>query len=131
MNPNRLCTKFGAFCPVRGPLTSTMSKVHYSVITTLPNQAIANEYVAWLEGGHVDAVIKGGAHTGMIVRLERSQGDGLGDESVQIMTQYVFSTRQQYDNYVAVHAPALRADGLAKFGPERGVRMQRLLGEIL
>ena len=108
-----------------------MTRILYGVICTLPDEALATEYLAWLEGGHVDAVVKGGAHSAMIVRLERAPGDGLAAGCVQVMTQYIFSTREQFDQYVAVHAPALRADGLKRFGPERGIRMQRVLGEIV
>ena len=32
---------------------------------------------------------------------------------------------------VAVAAPGLRAEGLARFGPERGVRFERRVGEIV
>lgn len=108
-----------------------MAKVLYAVVATLPDAAVAEEYIHWLEDGHIDQVIKGGAHSGMIVRLERGAGDGLPPEAVQVMTQYVFSTRELFDHYVVEAAPALRADGLKRFGPERGVRMQRMVGEIL
>lgn len=108
-------------------------RVYYAVVCTLPSEAMAREYVAWLEDGHVDAVINapgGGAHSAMIVALERREGDGLAAGARQVMTQYVFSTREVYEHYVAHHAPALRADGLKRFGPERGVRMERLVGVI-
>jgi hypothetical protein len=96
------------------------------VIATLPTQAVADEYVAWLEDGHVDQVINHGAHAAMIVRLE----DGGEGPSRRVMTHYVFSTREIFDRYVQHHAPALRADGLKRFSPERGVKMERLVGEI-
>ncbi len=103
-----------------------MSTICYVVVATLPSMAIADEYVAWLEDGHVDLVIKGGAHSAMIVRLEP---DGTGEP--RVMTQYVFATREVFDQYVAVHAPALRADGLKRFSPERGVRMERMIGTVV
>lgn len=103
-----------------------MSRICYMVIATLPSAAVANEYVAWLEDGHVDLVIKGGAHSAMIVRLDP---DAAGKP--RVMTQYVFSTREVFDHYVAQHAPALRADGLERFPPERDVRMERMIGTIV
>lgn len=106
-------------------------KIWYAVLATLPSPAVADEYVKWLEDGHLDQVLNGGAHSAMIVRLERSASDGLSAESRQVMTQYIFSTRELFDRYVEHYAPALRADGLRRFGPERGVRMERLLGDIM
>lgn len=108
-----------------------MAKVYYAVIATLPNQAVADEYVAWLEDGHVDQVINGGAHSGMIIRLESPASDQSPKGACRVMTQYIFSTREVFDRYVEHHAPTLRAEGLKRFGPERGVRMERVLGEVV
>lgn len=111
-----------------------MAKVWYSVLATLPSPAVAEEYVHWLEDGHIDAVCAAGAHSAMIVRLESGTADSLSavaPAARQVMTQYVFSTRELFDRYVQHHAPALRAEGLKKFGPERGITMQRLVGEIV
>jgi hypothetical protein len=107
-----------------------MAKVWYAVIATLPSPEIADEYVHWLEDGHVDAVLNAGAHSAMIIRFDRLPGDTLPDAARQVMTQYVFATRELFDRYVEHHAPALRADGLKLFGPERGIKMERRLGEI-
>jgi hypothetical protein len=104
-----------------------MTSVYYAVTATLPDEATADEYVAWLEDGHVDAVIKGGAHSGMIVRLAP---DPPGSRP-QVMTQYIFPTRPVFDRYVAVHAPKLREEGASKFGPDRGVSMSRRVGEVV
>jgi hypothetical protein len=107
-----------------------MAKVWYAVIATLPSSEIADEYVHWLEDGHVDAVIRAGAHSAMIIRLDREPAANLPDPARQVMTQYVFATRELFDRYVEHDAPTLRAEGLKLFGPERGVRMERRLGEI-
>jgi hypothetical protein len=103
-----------------------MTRICYMVIATLPSGEVSDEYVAWLEDGHVDQVIKGGAHSAMIVRLEP---DAAGNP--RVMTQYVFPTREVFDRYVSHHAPILRADGLKKFPAERGVRMERSIGTIV
>lgn len=108
-----------------------MTRICYSVVATLPNQKIADEYVTWLEDGHVDAVIDAGAHSAMIVRMEREAGDGLAADARQVMTQYVFSTREVFERYVATAAPTLRAEGMKLFGPERGVTMRRTIGRIV
>lgn len=107
-----------------------MANVWYAVTATLPSPAIADEYVRWLEDGHLDQVLEGGAHSAMIVRLERTAGDELPAEARQVLTQYIFSTRELFDRYVQHHAPALRADGLKRFGPDRGVKFERRIGAI-
>lgn len=103
-----------------------MTRICYMVVTTLPDTAVERDYLAWLEDGHVDAVINGGAHSAMIVKLEPT-----ADGRPRVMTQYVFPTREVFDHYVEKFAPALREDGRKRFGPERGVKMERLLGEIV
>lgn len=103
-----------------------MARIAYTVMATLPDEATAKAYIAWLEDGHVDAVVAGGAHSGMIVRLEGPAGG-----PVRVETRYVFATRHLYEHYLEHVAPALRAEGMRKFGPERGVKYERTLGEIL
>ncbi len=102
-----------------------MSQVAYSVTATLPDEGLAREYIAWLVGGHVDQVIRGGAETGMVVRLEDSPG------VIRVESCYTFATRDEYERYVRVAAPVLRAEGLRLFPPERGIRMERRLGSVL
>lgn len=108
-----------------------MTRILYAVTATLPSEAMAREYLLWLEDGHVDKVVEGGAHSAMIVRLTRREDDGLPADARQIMTVYIFPTRELFDRYELQYAPALRADGRAKFGPERGVSMTRTLGELV
>lgn len=102
-----------------------MAAIAYTVIATFPDPGLADEYVAWFEDGHVDAVIEGGARSAMIVRVIEPS------EPTQVETRYVFRSREDFDRYVAKVAPALRADGLRRFGPERGIRMERRLGHVL
>ncbi len=103
-----------------------MTRIAYTVRATFPDGAMRREWVAWLEDGHVDAVIAGGAHSAMIVMLESELGERPRGE-----VHYVFSTREVFDRYVREFAPALRADGLKRFPPERGVVYERTIGEIV
>lgn len=103
-----------------------MSRIAYTVTATLPDRETADEYIAWLEDGHVDAVIERGAHSGMIVELEPRE-----DGRVEVETRYVFSTRELFDRYEREHAPELRAEGLERFGPERGITFSRRVGTII
>lgn len=110
-----------------------MARILYAVIATLPSEELAREYLAWLEDGHVDKVIEGGAHSAMIVRLVRRAGgvdDGLPPDARQVMTQYIFATRELFDRYEQVYAPPLREDGRNRFGASRGVSMSRMIGEV-
>lgn len=108
-----------------------MTRVFYAVTATLPDEAMAREYVEWLEGGHVRQVIEGGAESGFVVRVSRRDGDGLSPEARQVMSVYIFPTREHFERYERLAAPALREDGRRKFGPERGVSMARTLGDVV
>lgn len=99
--------------------------IAYSVIATLPDRATADEYVTWLRDGHIQQVIAGGALRGDIVRITDPA------TPAQIESRYVFANRQAFDRYTQTTAPALRADGLRRFPPERGVTFQRRLGEVV
>jgi hypothetical protein len=102
-----------------------MTAIAYSVIASLPDERTASEYIAWLESGHVDHVVACGAHTGMIVRVQEPA------EPVQVETRYIFPNRAAFETYVREHAPKLRAEGLRRFGPERGVRFERRVGTVV
>ena len=103
-----------------------MGKIAYMVVATLPSAEKAEEYVAWLKDGHVQAVVEGGATVGEVIRLD--------DEPVgappRVVSRYEFASRGEFDRYVAEVAPRLRAEGLARFGPDRRVGYQRLVGEV-
>lgn len=108
-----------------------MARIFYAVTATLPDEATAREYVAWLEDGHVDQVVDGGAHSAMIVRLDPPDPRDSPDMRPRVETHYVFSTRSDFDRYVERSAPALRAEGLKKFPPDRGVVFSRRTGTIV
>lgn len=103
-----------------------MKRICYMVTATLPDEATLTDYLAFLEDGHVDEVVAHGAHTAMIVRLEPTPG-----AEHRVLTQYIFPTRELFDRYIQHFAPALRAEGLRRFPPDRGVRFERLIGEIV
>lgn len=104
-----------------------MKRVAYTVQATCPSAASADAYVAWLQDGHTGAVVNGGALSAMIVRLE---ADPPGSPP-RVEVRYVFATREAFDRYIRDHAPALRQDGLKRFGPDSGVKFDRTIGEIV
>lgn len=101
----------------------------YAVTATLPDAACAAEYLDWLTRGHIQQVIAGGATSARIVTLDPEPAPA-GDHKPRLETQYQFPSRQTFDRYVRDFAPALRAEGLERFPPSRGVTFQRRLGRI-
>ena len=100
-------------------------KLAYMVIATLPSEAVAAEYVEWLLGGHVAAVVAGGASVGEVIRLDVEAG-----EPARLMSRYEFASRAAFEKYVREVAPALRAEGVEKFGASRRVTFARFVGEV-
>lgn len=99
--------------------------VVYSVTATLPNADQLGAYLAWLAGGHVQAVLAGGASEARIIQLDDPGGPP------RVRTQYLFASRERFEGYLKDHAPLLRAEGLARFGPQTGTRMDRELGGLV
>jgi len=101
-----------------------MGAIAYTVVATLPDQQTASEYIAWLLDGHIAAVVRGGAQSGEVVRLLEPP------KPIQVEARYRFASREAFDRYVSEEAPKLRAEGLSKFPPERGIRFERRLGAL-
>ncbi len=104
-----------------------MARVAYTVIAQFFDEPTRDKYIAWLRGGHVDQVMQGGAESATIVVLDRAVTDG----PIAVEVRYIFSTRDELARYLRDFAPALRADGLARFPSERGVTFGRTVGEIV
>lgn len=104
-----------------------MAAIAYTVIATFPDEATRAEYAAWLQDGHIDQVLSHGGHSASLVRLDRAAPD----DPIRLEVRYIFPTREVFERYVEHHAPALRADGLKRFPPERGVSFTRTIGQII
>lgn len=98
-----------------------MERIAYTVTATLPDEGLAREYIAWLHEDHLARVLGAGARSAEVIRL-----DSAGPARVEV--RYTFPGRAALDRYLERHAPGLRAEGLARFGPERGVRFDRTIG---
>ncbi len=97
----------------------------YTVHAELDTQAVADEWVAWLEHGHLDDVRRGGASWAEVVQLDTADG------ALRFEARYDFPSRETFARYEATAAPALRAEGLTKFPASRGVRLTRSTGVVL
>ncbi len=100
----------------------------YSVRSRFTNAATRAEFIGWLAGGHLADVVKAGALDAELVELEPERdgsGDAPGDVPGDVESRYHFASREAYEAYAAGPAVALRAEGMAKFPPERGITMTR------
>lgn len=102
-----------------------MAALAYTVTATLPDEPTAGEYLRWLEDGHVDQVIEGGAKSAMIVRITEPA------TPIRVETRYIFPNRDAFDAYERDHAPRLRSEGLELFGPDRAVSFERRVGTVI
>ncbi len=95
----------------------------YTVKATFQDQALAEEWLTWLQEGHCKEVCEGGALSAELIVME---GAPLSYE-----VRYDFPDRGAFERYEAEHAPRLRAEGLARFPTDRGVSYARTTGALL
>lgn len=100
--------------------------VAYTVTAEFASPELVERYVAWLSGGHVKAVCDGGATSAEVVRIDAASG-----EPPTVCVRYQFPDRRTLEAYFAEHAPRLRAEGLALFGPGSGVTFTRSTGVVV
>ena len=82
----------------------------YTVRATFADPDMADAWIAWLVGGHIDAVLAAGALNADIVRL-----DAAGLNALEV--RYAFADADAFRAYERDHAPRLRAEGAARFPP--------------
>lgn len=101
----------------------------YAVRSRFTNREVRAEFIAWLAGGHLADVVKAGALDAELVEFEPdpSQPDAPGD----VESRYHFASREAYEAYASGPAVALRAEGMAKFPPDRGIVMTRIFARSL
>jgi hypothetical protein len=107
-----------------GLLAPPGPKVAYTVAVTFSDSALAEAWLAWLRGGHLAAVLAGGAEQAEVVELDSTAGRAFE-------VRYRFASRQAFEAYERDHAPALRAGGLRLFPPEKGIVYRRSTGNVL
>lgn len=100
--------------------------LHYAVYATFTDPAVAQEWFAWLRDGHIADVQRGGALDARVVQL-----DATAEGEHPWVVVYRFPSREAFARYEREFAPALRAEGLAKFPTSRGVSYRRAVGDVL
>lgn len=101
-----------------------MPEIAYSVTARCPDESVVRAFIDWLAHGHAQAVIRGGASRARIVRSADPE------DPYRVEVRYVFPDQAAFETYVEHHAPALRAEGLERFGPGSGVEFSRTVGRI-
>jgi hypothetical protein len=101
-----------------------MPEIAYTVTARCDSEQTLRSYVEWLTSGHIQAVLRGGATRARVIRSADA------DDPRRVEVRYDFPTQEAFETYVADHAPALRAEGLERFGPGSGVEFVRSLGRI-
>lgn len=102
--------------------------IAYTVACTFDDPKVAEEWIAWLRDEHLADVLTAGALDAEIIRVDREAASGSG---VRCEVRYHFASREAFAKYERDHAPRLRAEGLKRFSPERGLKYERSLGESL
>lgn len=106
----------------------TVSPVAYTVIAETANSDSARAFSDWLLNGHIADVIRAGALSGSLVRIDT------GDSQIyRFEVRYMFASDAAFRAYEAGPAASLRAEGIALFGPdsEHHVHFERTLGTVL
>jgi len=101
-----------------------MPEIAYSVTARCPSEASVREFIGWIGDGHVQAVLGGGATRARVIRSVDPE------DPLRVEVRYIFPDRGAFDTYVERFAPALRAEGLERFGPGSGVEFSRTVGRI-
>lgn len=98
----------------------------YTVTADFDALPVATEWVAWLQEGHLQDVLDAGALEATLVRVEPTP-----EAPLRFEARYLFADAQAFARYEAGPAVALRAEGAARFPPERGLRLRRSHAEVL
>ncbi|MFW5920545.1 MAG: DUF4286 family protein [Polyangiales bacterium] len=98
--------------------------IAYTVRCEIEDAGVAGEWVQWMRGEHLADVCAAGAIEATLVRLDL-------EAALTFEARYLFESAEAFERYEREHAPALRAEGLARFPLERGLRYSRSVGEVL
>jgi hypothetical protein len=119
-----------------------MRPLAYTVVATIPDRETLTRYIHWLVDGHIQAVIAGGASIAEVLGPDPTDPTYPTDPTdptdptpstgpFRVETRYTFPTPDAFRTYEARHAPALRADGTARFGGVAGMTFTRHTAAVL
>ncbi len=87
------------------------------------DRELPGKWIAWLKEGHIADVIACGARSAEIIELD--------DSMPHFEIRYEFDNRKAFDDYLANHAPRLRAEGLERFPLDLGLEFKRSTGNVV
>lgn len=91
----------------------------YGVSATFATRAVADEWLAWLKGGHIAACLAAGGALDAVI---------IASDDLTYEVRYRYLSRHAFAVYERDHAPRLRAEGLRLFPVERGITYRRSMG---
>lgn len=97
----------------------------YTVAVEFEDASVAEEWLAWLRDPHLAEVLASGAQDAELIELDTPA------PRRRFEVRYHFASAAAFAVYERDHAPRLRAEGLARFPTERGIRYQRSTGAVL
>ncbi len=92
----------------------------YTVRCKFTNPDVAHRWLQWLGKEHIQEVLQAGAKGAEIFEMT--------DGELVYEIRYQFESQQAFENYASHAAPALRAEGLAKFPLDLGLEYSRTTG---
>lgn len=99
-----------------------MPELVYTVTATMPDTSTTEEWLGWLRGGHIAELLTGGATAAEIIALDQP--------ALTYEVRYRFPSREAFDHYEREVAPRLRAEGLQRFPPDKGISYRRSVGVV-
>lgn len=91
-------------------------------VNVLVKREIEADYRAWLQDHVAEIVTLPGFLDAQTFDVQQDAGN----DAVAICMQYRLESQAAFDDYLAQHAPRLRADGIARFG-DRFTATRRVL----
>jgi hypothetical protein len=103
-----------------------MPAVKYVVTSTMKSHDVVEEFVSWLTGGHVQALLAAGASSATIAHIDSEIG---GTFIVEV--EYIFPSRESLESYFAGPAIPLRQEGKELFVDTGKCVLSRRIGDVV
>jgi hypothetical protein len=118
---------------VESPFVPLSAMVRYIVTATLASQEYLEEYLTWLSGGHIQAVVNAGGLTGEYNVLNHDSVDtDPSSAPIQVASIYLFPHMDALNGYFSGVATVLRQEGITKFVETNKVlKFDRYIGTIV
>lgn len=105
-----------------------MTQIAYTVFCTIRYKTMEQDWLDWMQNGHIAEVIQCGASGAELIRHDPETE---GQSSMTYEIRYKFDSRGKFEEYLEQHAPRLRRDGYERFPVEDGFQYRRTVGEII